>query len=609
MVVNCPPGKILNPATGKCVLITGAIGKKLVAKASDKRPVPTPSRGNMPSSRCPADKIFNPATGKCVLRRGVIGKKLVAKERANGKRPVDAVRSTPRNGPSERAGEVCPDDKIFNPATGKCVLRTGAIGKKLIAAMKRRVNLPGEAGPSRPDAAPSTDPRVVISRSGESFTLTGETDAVGHPVVVASNGRKLAWIAATKSTASRYVASRTGTKYVNMETKNALGRPIVKGPRGGLYAWSESTRTVSKPSAITVGARRPPASRPSRPSRPRPPVTKRWITSLMTVSYPKISTTLNRSSTKNVPFDRLIRKMNHIAGVYNMPRLPAPGTPSDVPSGPLDGGINEVISGNVVATRRRNIDPSWFERQAEYISGLSDYDLMTVISYTVRSHMWLGPYQRNGRLPSARNLNTLKPSYSRVLPVPLFPQMRAVTRGMPAEQVFEVGANPREKAHFMGDNTPLAYQAHVDLFTGGAIKKEVVRAAIELFVRDLKRIVAGAPPVETPIVVYRGTSDDVLKGVVPGRTYQVDAFSSAAFDLRWAMKYAGGSTGLIQRITLPRGSRVIVAAMVNLWAPEGEYEVILPPGSYEVAAVSQSKRTVSNGIESLKKVANVVFRS
>ncbi len=42
--MSCPPGKILNPATGRCVLITGAIGRKLVAAAAgveveEKKPV------------------------------------------------------------------------------------------------------------------------------------------------------------------------------------------------------------------------------------------------------------------------------------------------------------------------------------------------------------------------------------------------------------------------------------------------------------------------------------------------------------------------------------------------------------------------------------------
>lgn len=33
----------------------------------------------------------------------------------------------------------CPDDKIINPETGRCVLKTGAIGKKLLKTKEMKV--------------------------------------------------------------------------------------------------------------------------------------------------------------------------------------------------------------------------------------------------------------------------------------------------------------------------------------------------------------------------------------------------------------------------------------------------------------------------------------
>jgi hypothetical protein len=55
---NCPPGKILNPKTGRCVKVDGKIGMKLSKQI------------------CPSDKILNPDTGRCVKLNGKIGKKL-----------------------------------------------------------------------------------------------------------------------------------------------------------------------------------------------------------------------------------------------------------------------------------------------------------------------------------------------------------------------------------------------------------------------------------------------------------------------------------------------------------------------------------------------------
>lgn len=55
---NCPPGKILNPKTGRCVKTDGKIGMTLSKKV------------------CPSDKILNPNTGRCVKANGRIGKTL-----------------------------------------------------------------------------------------------------------------------------------------------------------------------------------------------------------------------------------------------------------------------------------------------------------------------------------------------------------------------------------------------------------------------------------------------------------------------------------------------------------------------------------------------------
>ncbi len=62
---------------------------------------------------CPTDKILNPATKRCVSKTGTIGKKLMGVVKNH-----------------------CPPDKILNPVTKRCVSKTGAIGKKLIGSIK-----------------------------------------------------------------------------------------------------------------------------------------------------------------------------------------------------------------------------------------------------------------------------------------------------------------------------------------------------------------------------------------------------------------------------------------------------------------------------------------
>lgn len=58
---------------------------------------------------CPQDTICNPKSGRCVKKTGAIGKKLVQKNT-----------------------KTCPNGKIMNPATGRCVKTTGRIGRQLL---------------------------------------------------------------------------------------------------------------------------------------------------------------------------------------------------------------------------------------------------------------------------------------------------------------------------------------------------------------------------------------------------------------------------------------------------------------------------------------------
>jgi serine/threonine protein kinase len=73
----CPSEKVYNPATGRCVKRTGAIGRRLPADSDATEPDIAP-----PARTCPADKIMNPATGRCVNRSGPIGRRLAKEQGA-----------------------------------------------------------------------------------------------------------------------------------------------------------------------------------------------------------------------------------------------------------------------------------------------------------------------------------------------------------------------------------------------------------------------------------------------------------------------------------------------------------------------------------------------
>jgi hypothetical protein len=118
----CSPGKVWRD--GRCV------------SAGDDAPLVVPE--------CPPDKIRNPRTRKCVKRDGAIGRALLRAAAAPppvaaapppvaaAPPPVAAAPPPVAAAPPPPAA-ACPPGKIRNPATGRCVLITGAIGRRIAA--------------------------------------------------------------------------------------------------------------------------------------------------------------------------------------------------------------------------------------------------------------------------------------------------------------------------------------------------------------------------------------------------------------------------------------------------------------------------------------------
>jgi len=123
---ECPLGKIRNPATSRCVDARGPTGRRVRA-----------ARGNV-MTPCPVGTVRNVVTGRCV------------------RAPL---------APAGGAARGCPTGTIMNPATRRCVKTTGAIGRRLLAAMttppatsarRSAVAPPAPTRPSRPSPEPAT---------------------------------------------------------------------------------------------------------------------------------------------------------------------------------------------------------------------------------------------------------------------------------------------------------------------------------------------------------------------------------------------------------------------------------------------------------------------
>ncbi len=69
---------------------------------------------------CKKNQIRNPASKRCVKRSGVIGRKLLQNREENPEK-TEVVKS-----------KSCDESKILNPASNRCVKRDGVIGRKLL---------------------------------------------------------------------------------------------------------------------------------------------------------------------------------------------------------------------------------------------------------------------------------------------------------------------------------------------------------------------------------------------------------------------------------------------------------------------------------------------
>lgn len=68
----CSEGKIRNPATRRCVKVSGSPGKKAAKQLGIPKDALVPL--NKPEKECPPGKILNPTTGRCVKADGELGK-------------------------------------------------------------------------------------------------------------------------------------------------------------------------------------------------------------------------------------------------------------------------------------------------------------------------------------------------------------------------------------------------------------------------------------------------------------------------------------------------------------------------------------------------------
>jgi hypothetical protein len=255
-----------------------------------------------------------------------------------------------------------------------------------------------------------------------------------------------------------------------------------------------------------------------------------------------------------------------------------------------------VNDGTMVATRASDIDLDWFKRQDAYVKNLSDYDFWTAQAHTNRSHSWIGPFLYKGTIPS------YLPGTSGKHIAPLWPQVRK----MILDGTYTVRGTDRWRDAWVDDfRRKTSEKDRYDLFcnNSGQLTSDVKRVALNMYRDDLKRIIAGAPKSRKKMVLYRGASFDIFRST-KGHWHNLESFCSAAYDLRHALAYEGGT---VQRITVLPGTPVLLVAGMNQWDKNGEYEIMVNYGTKYLIRGRGVKRILWTGYRRMTRVTDVTI--
>lgn len=257
---------------------------------------------------------------------------------------------------------------------------------------------------------------------------------------------------------------------------------------------------------------------------------------------------------KNYKILKINHDKNHTKK-YNNVRIEIP-----IPKNYLDNEdkqfVNQMLKNGTVLALHPNYVPSesWIDSQNKYIESLNEYDLETAMAYTVRSFEWVGEWLRT------KNLSQLNfTSNNRRFVVPLYPQIMKVISNYKNNPWAKNALTTINRLNF---TRLLKY-----------IPDDILKRALDLYVKDLHRIIKKAPPLPAPMYVFRGINKDIFKGNL-GTVHTLNEFASASYVPQPSYAYHG-----YIRIKLLKGMRVLLLQGLNIWKTSGEYEILLNKGS------------------------------
>jgi hypothetical protein len=176
---------------------------------------------------CPENKILNPATNRCVLKTSALGKKLLKGEEPTAKEP------------KQKGKKECPPEKLLNEKTGRCVKNTSANRKKIGVS----------SAPSTPASIPEPsipEPvRKLTAKRPQSLVIQNPTHKPDNYIQSGSSSQNTALsYLSFLPTASTYASAPTGSTYASIPSASSYASI----PSASSYASLPSACSLASPS-------------------------------------------------------------------------------------------------------------------------------------------------------------------------------------------------------------------------------------------------------------------------------------------------------------------------------------------------------------------------
>ena len=134
---KCPSGKVFNPHTRRCINPSGATAKKfglgdfetkkVATKRSTKKVAskksPAKVRKDIEDKECPEGKVLNTKTRRCINSSGATAKRLGIGDFKEGEKKTPAKKTSTKTSPQRSSTKTSPKKTAFRPGRKKSTLK------------------------------------------------------------------------------------------------------------------------------------------------------------------------------------------------------------------------------------------------------------------------------------------------------------------------------------------------------------------------------------------------------------------------------------------------------------------------------------------------------